>query len=88
MAERKRKIGIKAIKKALSDCALDPEKSIWYKIVAEADDNYLLRRTDELLREAIESRGSGAAYKTKLEQAIALLGLAKARNDEALTNIE
>jgi len=77
MAARKKEIGIKRIKKTLSDCALDPNKPGWFKIVADAHNDYLVRRADELLREVLTG-----APDEKLGQAIALLGLVKARFDE------
>lgn len=69
--------GIKKIKKSLSDCALDPNELGWFKIVADAPNDYLIRRSGELLRELLTG-----AEDAKLHQAIALLGLVKARFDE------
>lgn len=76
MAARKKEIGIKTIKKTLSNCALDPNKPGWFKIVADAGNDYLIRRADELLRELLSG-----GEDDKLNQAIALLGLVKARFD-------
>ncbi len=75
-----KKIGIKAIKKALSECALDPSVPGWFRIVAEADNDYLLRRTSELLQEILAVNNTFG----KIDQAIALLGLVKARQHESL----
>lgn len=83
MAGQKRKVGIKAIKKALTECACCPDRNPWFRIAAEADNNYLLRRSDELLRQVIGSQAMlGVDPKLCLQQAIALLGLVKVRFNE------
>jgi hypothetical protein len=75
----KRKIGIKAIKKALSDSIDKHHDTVWYKIVSESDLTYKLRRTNELIHELL-SGGEDA----KIDQAITLLGLIKARFNETV----
>ncbi len=82
MGDRKRKIGIKAIKKALSDCAIDPNQLGWMKIVADAGDDYCLRRAIELLNTGILV--DGVSLNDSLKKAIGLLGLVKARGDESI----
>ncbi len=77
-----RKIGIKAIKKALINCAIDPNQPGWMKIVAETDDNYLLRRSLEFLKTGLTV--DGVSLNDSLAKAIALLGLVKARGDESI----
>lgn len=79
MAVRKKEIGIKKMKKALSDCALDPTAPGWFKIVADASNDYLVRRADELLRELLTG-----AEDSKLGQAIALLGVVQVRFNERI----
>lgn len=76
MAVRKSGIGIKKMRKALSDCALDPTSG-WFKIVADSNNDYLIRRADELLRELLTG-----AEDSKLSQAIALLGVVQVRFNE------
>lgn len=78
MAVRKSGVGIKKMRKALSDCALDPASG-WFKIVADASTDYLIRRADELLSEVLIG-GDDA----KLSQAIALLGIVQVRFNERL----
>lgn len=78
MAVRKSAIGIKKLRKTLSDCALDPTFG-WFKIVADANNDYLIRRADELLREVLTG-----AEDAKLAQAIALLGVVQTRFNERL----
>ena len=82
MAGQKRKIGILRIKKALTSCALDPEKPGWFKIVGEADDDYLLRRSIEFLTTGLQV--DGVSLNDSLSKTIALLGLVKARIDESI----
>lgn len=79
MAVRKKEIGIKKMRKALSDCAQDPTKPGWFKIVADANSDYLIRRADELLRELLTG-----AEDSKLSQAIALLGVVQVRFNERI----
>lgn len=82
MAGQKRKIGIKAIKKALNACAIDPNQPGWMKIVSEANDDYLLRRSIEFLNTGLHV--DGVSLNDSLTKAIALLGLVKARGDESI----
>lgn len=78
-----RKLGIKAIKKALTECALDPNENLWFKIVAEANDDYCIRRANELLQEILAVNNTF----DRLDKVIALLGLVKARyNDKTILN--
>lgn len=79
MADLRGKIGIKKIKKALNDCAQDPQAPGWFKIVADSNDEYLLRRSIESLRELLTGGPD-----TNVDQAISLLGLLKARQSERL----
>ena len=69
----KRKIGIKAIKKALTDSIDKHHDTNWFKIVCDADMTYKLRRTNELIHELLTG-----ASDDKIDQAITLLGLVKA----------
>lgn len=72
-----KKLGIKAIKKALSDCAIDPNKPGWMKIVSEAGNEYCVRRAMEALNNYLVSK----LNIDDLYAAIGLLGLVAARND-------
>ncbi len=69
----KRKIGIKAIKKSLTDSIDKHHDSVWFKIVVESDMTYKLRRTNELIHELLSG-----ADDNKIDQAITLLALVKA----------
>ena len=82
MADQKRKIGIKAIKKALSDCAIDSNQHGWMKIVAESNDDYCINRAIEFLRVGQEI--DGVSFNDSLKKAIGLLGLVRARCDESI----
>ena len=75
----KRKIGIKAIKKALTDSIDKHHDTIWYNIVVESDMAYKLRRANELVHELL-SGGSD----DKIDQAITLLALVKANQNESI----
>lgn len=79
MAGQKRKIGIKAIKKALTDSVDKHHDTTWFRIVSESDMTYKLRRTNELIHELL-SGGDDA----KIDQAIILLGLVKASQNETV----
>ena len=79
MAGQKRKIGVKALKKVLSDAVENQHITSWYKIVADANMDYMLRRTNEVIHGLLAGDDD-----TKIDQAITLLALVKAKQNETV----
>jgi hypothetical protein len=85
MAE-KRNPGIKKIRMTLREAAFDPNKPGMMSIIADSNDDYIIQRTIELLREVQEVKKekpdcySVAGVNHNLKLSMSLLALYVARN--------